>query len=127
MSDAGKIAIIDDDEELRLSLGGLMRSSGIEARLFESCNAFLAADTSPFDCVIADVHMPGIDGISLIKWLRDRGSRAPVIIISALEPERTRERALAGGAQAFFSKPVDPVVLLETIARLTNPPRKSPH
>jgi len=124
---AAKIAIIDDDTELRQSLGGLMRSCGIEARLFESGDAFLAADPSPFDCVIADVHMPGIDGISLIKRLRGRGSEVPVIIISALDPERTREQALAGGAQAYFSKPVDPAALLEIVTQLTDsPPRELP-
>jgi FixJ family two-component response regulator len=120
---AGSVAIIDDDEELRLSLGGLMRSSGIEARLFESADAFLATGESPFDCVIADVHMPGLDGISMIKRLRDRDCQVPVIIISALDPLRTREQAMAAGALAYFPKPVDSATLLELIGQLADPPR----
>src|SRR4051812_22912126 len=106
------VAIIDDDEELRLSLGGLMRAYGIEARLFESASAFLASGQSSFDCVIADVYMPDVDGISMTKRLRESGNDVPVIIISALDPERTRDKAMAGGAQAFFSKPVDSDELL---------------
>ena len=116
----GSVAIIDDDDELRLSLCGLMRAYGIEARTFESANAFLAADPFPFDCVIADVHMTGIDGISMIKRLRDRGNPVPVIIISALDPERTRDLAMTGGALAYFSKPVDSAALVELIAQLAN-------
>ena len=114
------IAIIDDDEELRLSLGGLMRAYGIEARQFASGDAFLAADQSRFECVIADVHMPGIDGISMIRRLRERGDQVPVIIISALDPDRTRVQAIAGGARAYFSKPVDSAALLELIEQLMN-------
>lgn len=117
MPSAGNVAIIDDDEELRLSLGSLMRSCGIAAQLFESASAFLAADPLPFDCLIADVHMPGIDGISMIGHLRDRGNQVPVIIISGLDPDRTRERATAGGALAYLSKPVDTAALLELVVQ----------
>jgi FixJ family two-component response regulator len=114
------VAIIDDDEELRLSMGGLMRAYGVDAILFESAEAFLEADPSSFDCVIADVCMPGMDGISMIKCLRDRGDGVPVIIISALDPDRTRDQATLAGAQAHFSKPVDFTVLLELVAQLAN-------
>jgi FixJ family two-component response regulator len=117
---ASSVAIIDDDEELRLSLGDLMRAYGIEAQLFESADSFLAADQSRFDCILADVHMPGIDGISMIKRLRDRGDQVPVIIISALDPVRTRNLAMTGGARAYFSKPVDSTALLELIGQIAN-------
>jgi FixJ family two-component response regulator len=114
----GNVAIIDDDEDLRHSLGALMRSYGIEAQLFGSAEAFLTTARSSFDCVIADVYMPGIDGISMIGRLRDRGNEVPVIIISALDPEATRAEAMTGGAQAYFAKPVDAGALLEVMAEL---------
>jgi FixJ family two-component response regulator len=97
-----------------------MRSYGIEAQLFESAEAFLSTDQIEFDCVIADVHMSGMDGIEMIKQLREQGNLIPVIIISALDPDRTRDQAMAGGAQAFFSKPVDSDELLDLITRLAN-------
>lgn len=117
-----RVAIIDDDHELRRSLGTLMRAYDIDAKLFESAEAFLKAEPQPFDCVIADVHMPGIDGISMIGCLRDRGNRVPVIIISALDPDRTRAEAMARGALAFFPKPVDVAGLLELLAQVANSP-----
>jgi len=120
MRSAARVAIIDDDKELRLSLGGLMRSFGIEAQLFESGDAFLELEKPTFDCLIADVHMPGTNGISMIRRLRDRGNQVPIIIISALDPDRTRDQALAAGAQAYFSKPVDSAALLELIERVVN-------
>jgi FixJ family two-component response regulator len=119
---AASVAIIDDDEELRLSLGGLMRAYGIEAKLFESADAFLASGQSYFDCVIADVHMPGTDGISMMERLRDRGDEVPVIIVSALDPDQTRELAMASGAHAYYSKPVDSASLLALIVQLANAP-----
>jgi FixJ family two-component response regulator len=120
-----RLAIIDDDEELRLSLGGLMRAYSIEAQLFESAEAFLEADTSSFDCVIADVHMPGIDGISMIEHLRNRGSQIPVIIISALDPDITRDEAMASGALGYFAKPIDTPALLVLLAQLADSQRGS--
>jgi len=117
---AGSVAIIDDDEELRLSLGRLMRAYGIEAKLFESADAFLASGQSHFDCVIADVHMPGTDGITMIERLLDRGDEVPVIVVSALDPDRTRELAMASGAHAYYSKPVDSAALLALIVQLAN-------
>jgi FixJ family two-component response regulator len=120
VGNAGSVAIIDDDDELRLSLGRLMRAYGVEARLFESADAFLASDQFPFDCVIADVHMPGTDGITMIEQLRQRGDEVPVIVVSALDPDRTRELAIASGAYAFYSKPVDSAALLALIVHLAN-------
>ena len=104
-----------------------MRAYGIEARLFESAGDFLEASGPMFDCLIADVQMPGVNGISMIKRLRDRGDRVPVIVISALDPDRTRDQAIAAGAQAYFSKPVDSTALLELIEQLADSPRGSPH
>src|ERR1700741_5348123 len=126
MRSAVRVAIVDDDKELRLSLGGLMRAYGIEAELFEAGDAFLELEQPAFDCLIADVHMPGINGIAMIKRLRDRGNQVPVIVISALDPDRTRGQAMAAGAQAYFSKPVDSAALLEVIEQLANSPGSNP-
>ena len=123
MSYPNNVAIIDDDEALRLSLGALMRAYGIAAQLFETADAFLGADQSPFDCVVADVHMPGTDGITMLERLRERGNQVPVIIISALDTDSTRQRAIAKGAENYFPKPVDAAALVKFMAGLASSQR----
>ena len=114
------VAIVDDDEQLLHSVSGLLRSFGIKALLFQSAEAFLRAAPAQVDCVIADVHMPGMNGLTMLKTLREDGNKVPVIILSALDPEPTRERALVNGADAYFSKPVDTEDLMNCLVRIVN-------
>jgi FixJ family two-component response regulator len=115
-----RVAIIDDDQQLLLSISGLLRSYEIDVLDFQSAGEFLKAMPSPLDCLIADVHMPGMNGLDLIEKLRKDGNKIPVIVLSALDPEPTRNEALARGADAFFSKPVDSEVLLNCMARVVS-------
>lgn len=114
------VAIVDDDEQLLHSVGGLLRSFGIKALLFQSAEDFLQAEPAGIDCVIADIHMPGMNGLAMLKTLREEDNRVPVIILSALDPEPARERALATGADAYFSKPVDTEELMNCLVRIVN-------
>ena len=114
------VAIVDDDEQLLHSVGGLLRSFGIKALLFHSAEEFLQAAPAAIDCVIADIHMPGMDGLTMLRKLRADGSEVPVIILSALDPDTTRDRALASGADAYFSKPVDTEELMDRMLRVVN-------
>ena len=115
-----RVAIVDDDHELVLSLSSLLRSFGIMAVPFQSAEDFLQAGALPVDCVIADIHMPGMSGLTMLGKLREGGSSVPVIVLSALDPEVARPEALARGADAYFSKPVDTVDLLYCMVRVVN-------
>ena len=112
------VAVVDDDQEMLVSISSLLRSLGIESLPYESAEDFLQAEPTPIDCVIADIHMPGINGLTMLEKLRERGSDVPVIILSALDPEPARAEALARGADAFFAKPVDTEALLRCMTRL---------
>jgi DNA-binding response OmpR family regulator len=114
------VAIVDDDEQLLHSLSGLLRSFGIKTLLFQSAADFLRAAPAAIECVIADIHMPGMDGLTMVRELREGGSDVPVIILSALDPDTTRDRALASGANAYFSKPVDTEELMDRMVRVVD-------
>lgn len=114
------VAIVDDDQQLLVSISGLLRSFGIKALLFQSAEDFFQAWPAPVDCIIADVHMPGMNGLAMLEKLRERDSRVPVIVVSALDPETTRAEALALGANAYFSKPVNSDDLMECMVRVVN-------
>jgi len=110
------IAIVDDDEAVRESLFDLLQVEGLPAKTFGSAAAFLADDSAGgFDCLITDVRMPEIDGIELQRHLRARGSLMPVIFITSLTDEATRESALLDGAIAWFTKPVTDEALLQAL------------
>jgi len=85
-----------------------VRSLGFTARTFASAAEFLR---SPYveatGCVIADVAMPDMSGVEMQDALIERGSRLPIIFITAFPEERTRTRALNAGAVCFLSKPFD--------------------
>jgi len=121
--DPKSVAIVDDDEEVRNSLGTLLRSYGVAASAFTSAEAFLCApDLSGFDCLVTDVFMPGgMSGLEMLEALRGSGCGLPAIVISALDPERTRVLAMAKGADAFLAKPVDPDALMDCMRRVLAP------
>jgi FixJ family two-component response regulator len=110
------ISIVDDDQSVRAAMSSLVRSLGYQSRVFRSAEAFLTSpELKNTSCVITDVHMSGMSGVELQDALSKRRPRMPVILITAFPEERTRKRAEAGGAVAFFSKPVDNYALIECL------------
>jgi len=107
------VAIVDDDEGLCSSLVDLMRSFGYRAEFFGSAEAFLAAsDPRSFDHVIADIQMPGMGGLKLVRKLQEQGDMPPAILITALPDPRLDDEAAAVGAQCLLRKPFDSAALL---------------
>ena len=110
------IAVVDDDPDVRRSLDSLLRSAGIACHGFARGADLLACEGAAFDCVVTDLHMPGMTGLELQAELDRRGWRKPVILMTAYATEAAREQALAVGAAAFLTKPIDPDRLLSAIA-----------
>jgi FixJ family two-component response regulator len=112
------IAIIDDDEELCLSLVDLIHSVGHRAEPFASAESFLSSPNLPiFDCIVADVHMPGMSGFDLVRRLRREDRATPVILITALPDDHLDEEALSAGALSLMRKPFEAAILLESVER----------
>jgi FixJ family two-component response regulator len=112
------VAIVDDDEALCSSLVDLMRSVGYRAEPFYSAETFLISANRPsLDCVIADVHMPGMGGLNLLRELREQGILTPVILITALPDKHLDDEASSRGALCLLRKPFEISSLLDCIAR----------
>lgn len=112
------IAIVDDDDAVRVGLSSLLRSYGYAAQAFESAPALLGAGGAALDrfhCVITDLQMPGMSGIELLEELRRRGCTLPLILMTAFPEAALRKRALQGGACCFLSKPFDANQLLDCL------------
>jgi len=114
---APTVAIVDDDEAIREALGDLLMVSGFACYKFADAASFLAArKTHPFDCLVTDIRMPGMNGIALIEHLREESAELPVIVLSSVLDEQTRARALVLGACAWLTKPATDERLLGAIA-----------
>jgi FixJ family two-component response regulator len=110
------ISVIDDDQSLCASLVGLLRSYGYEARDFLSAEAFLAwEDAAGCDCIIADIHMPGMSGIDLKQLLADRQCLVPVILITGRIDPHVEARAQSSGAVCLLKKPFPAQTLMEWV------------
>jgi FixJ family two-component response regulator len=111
------IAVVDDDEAIRVALRSLLRSMGYEVRLFADAASFLLeAATRPPDCVLTDIQMPGMNGLDLQRQIRRTMPALPLIVITAFPEEAIRRQAMADGALGFLSKPFETEAILRCLA-----------
>ena len=113
-----RIYLIDDQASVRHALGEMLSVFGFSVSLFESADAFLAAapEATP-GCIVADVKMPGTDGIELVQELARRSITLPVVLISGHADVPMAVAAIKSGAEDFIEKPVDDVKLVAAINR----------
>ncbi|QIG98208.1 MULTISPECIES: response regulator transcription factor [unclassified Bradyrhizobium] len=100
------VAIIDDDASVRATTDSLVRSLGYVAHTFASAEEFLHSNRiDEFACIMADVQMPGMSGVQLQDHLNAMGYVTPFIFLTGFPDEKTRARAMAGGAICYLTKP----------------------
>jgi FixJ family two-component response regulator len=115
-TNAGVIAIVDDDEPLREALSSVMKAAGFSANSFGSAEEFLkSTDFTDTACLILDVRLPGMSGIELQKTLAEIESHVPVIFVTAHGDASLRDLLLKAGAVDFLNKPVRSDALLKAI------------
>jgi FixJ family two-component response regulator len=113
------IAILDDEEKLRLALVRLLKAHGYAVTGFATGEALLAALAERrFDCVLLDLSMPGMSGFDVLASLQALAQPPPVIVITAHDGPETIRRALALDAVECQRKPVGGQTLLTAIKRV---------
>lgn len=123
------IAIVDDEEPVRKALKRLLSASGLEAESYASGKDFLEASAlrRP-DCLVLDLHMPGMSGLQVLHELRAAHAALPTVVITAYDEPQTREQCLAAGAAAYLRKPLDERLLLNAIsANVKRTPKENHH
>lgn len=112
------VFVVDDDTSVRRGVERLLRASGFATETFGSAAEFLARrDHDVLGCIVLDLAMPGLDGLTLQDALADRGSILPIVFLSAHGDVPTTVRAMKHGAVDFLTKPVSKEDLLRAIAQ----------
>ena len=110
------ILVIDDDPDVRASVGRLLRSLGLDVRLFASIADFLGSD--PPDgptCLVLDVRLPGQSGLDLQRELAAANRELPIIFMPAHADVPMTVQAMKGGAIEFLTKPFRDQGLLDAV------------
>ena len=110
------IAVVEDDAAMREALSELLEAFSFACAVFDRAEPFLA-ELSPgrFDCLITDLHLPGISGLELQRRLKALGSAIPVIVITSSLAPLARNRSMQEGAFAYLTKPFSDQVLIEHV------------
>jgi FixJ family two-component response regulator len=110
------VLIIDDDPALRASIDRLLRSVGLDARLFASISEFLESNPPAGPtCLVLDVRLPGRSGLDLQRELAAANREIPIIFITGHGDVPMSVQAMKGGAIEFLTKPFRDQELLDAI------------
>ena len=108
MAPGNVIVVVDDDPLVRSSLSRLLASAGYQVRTYASARDLLdAGGAGDAACLVLDIHLGGMSGFGLDDALREKGSRVPVVFITAHDDMATRARAEKSGPRAYLRKPFD--------------------
>jgi two-component system, LuxR family, response regulator FixJ len=120
------VFVVDDDAEMRESLGWLCKSAGLRFKAYSTAQQFLTEYQSDDPgCLLVDVRMPGLSGLDLQEELRRRGVPPPIIMMTGHARVPMAVRALKGGAIDFISKPFSDQALLERIRQAIDLDRRT--
>ncbi|WP_428668545.1 response regulator transcription factor [Reyranella sp.] len=111
------VFIVDDDEELRLSLDNLFRSVDLECRLFGSAPEFLKAVTADAPgCLVLDIRLPGVSGLEFQAQLARAGANLPIVFMTGHGDVPMSVRAMKAGAVDFLTKPFRDQDMLDAVS-----------
>jgi two-component system response regulator FixJ len=112
------VFVVDDQEAVRHALSEMLQVLGYVVESHASADDFLKSLRAPrTGCIVADVRMPGMDGIELVRELDRRGVPLPVVLISGHADVPMAVAAIKAGAEDFIEKPVDDSQLVAAINR----------
>jgi two-component system, LuxR family, response regulator FixJ len=113
---AATVHVVEDDPAMRDALTLLLQGEGFDVRSYPSAEAFLAElDRSQPICLLADVRLPDMDGITLYRHLVELGLGPATVVITAHGDVPMAVAALKEGVVDFVEKPFDPALLLESV------------
>ncbi|WP_165311578.1 response regulator transcription factor [Vibrio ziniensis] len=118
-----KILVVEDDQKLNEQIATALEDAGwVPEASFDGEDALYRATTEEWDCIVLDLGLPKLDGISVLNSLRDQQINTPVIILSARDTLTQRVEGLNAGADDYLTKPFE---IVELIARIRSQLRRA--
>jgi FixJ family two-component response regulator len=113
---APTVFVVDDDDDVRVSIAELLRSAGLRAETFVTAQEFLGRERGEEpSCLVLDLQLPGMDGLAVQRELARSRDSMPIIFLTAHGDIPTTVRAMKSGALEFLTKPFDDELLLGMI------------
>ncbi|HEY2357910.1 MAG TPA: response regulator FixJ [Phenylobacterium sp.] len=110
------VHVVDDDEAIRESMGFLLDAAGLTARTYGSALDLLQhLDRLEAGCIVTDVRMPGMNGLELVRRLKEQGVGHPMIVITGHGDIPLAVEAMKAGVSDFLEKPFEEEALLRAI------------
>jgi DNA-binding NtrC family response regulator len=112
------VLVVDDDAGVRYTLREILEADGLAVEeASDGAEALGRMEVSPADLVVTDLRMPGMDGIQLLRRLKERAPAVRVVLVTAHGSERQAVEAMKAGAHDYFRKPFDTDELLAVVRR----------
>ena len=129
--DGVRVLLVDDDEDTRDIIERVLARRGAAVVAAASAQAaFDAFEAQPFDVLLVDIMMPGMDGYEFMRTIRarpaDKGGSVPAATLTARVVTGDRMESLRAGFQNHLAKPVEPAQLIEVVATLAGRPVAGP-
>ena len=113
---SGRILVVDDARDIRDLVAIKLESAGLDVETrADGAQALEAAVDGEWAVIVLDVMMPGMSGIDVLRAMRERGDRTPVILLTARGQEKDIEAGFAAGADHYVTKPFSPRALLARV------------
>ena len=120
MTAGTRILIVDDDHALLEALPEAVRLRIAEI-VVDTCDSAVAAveriEARDYDAIVSDIKMPGMDGLALLSLIRERRPATPTLLITGHGEGDLGQRAMAGGAFEYISKPIDRDLFISSLER----------
>ena len=114
-----RILVVDDELSIRISLGDLLKRDGYQVEVAESAESALEMlKTQSFDLLIVDVKMPGMDGLEMLKLVKEDDPDATVVVMTAYGSIDSAVHAMQLGAIDYVAKPFDPLKIGTLVKRI---------
>lgn len=114
------VVVVEDDDGMRGALARLLKLAGFKVWAFASAEDLLASSVAATaDCLLCDVHLPGMSGFEFRRRLVQAGSAVPLIFITAHDSPAARDEAQRLGAAAYLPKPFVGRTLVDAVREAT--------